>query len=74
MDFWKYLGFCPNQGDPPPFPERWDTSQKNDVYCILGYSVLEKFEAKKLGSGRPPRTQVGTESPEFPKIRFEGSP
>ena len=27
-DFWKYLGFCPNQGDPPPFPERWDTSQK----------------------------------------------
>ena len=23
-DFWKNLGFCPNQVDPPPLPESWD--------------------------------------------------
>ena len=30
-DFWKKLGFCPNQVDP--LPESWDTQiKKNDVF------------------------------------------
>ena len=33
-DFWKNLGFCPNQVDPPPSPKL----KKIDFFCILGYS------------------------------------
>ena len=41
-DFWKNLGFCPNQVDPLPPPRKLGhpkLKKKNDVFfCILGYS------------------------------------
>ena len=41
-DFWKKLGFCPNQVNPPPPPSPKvgtpKTKKKMMFFCILGYS------------------------------------
>ena len=40
QDFWKNLGFCPNQVDPPPLSPNVGTpkTKKMMFFCILGYS------------------------------------
>ena len=60
--FWKKLGFCPNQVDPPPSPKVGTPKTKKNwcFFCILGYSKhiifswkSPIFGVKRVGTGKP---------------------